>query len=99
MAIVDDLWLAALTRNEDDTGSNNRFNLTINVNGDDVVGKDFALAWGLSGRVTTVSRRVRPDLRKATPCPHRSIRTLLQTLRSGWGSGATMPGEPNTFCC
>jgi hypothetical protein len=47
VAIVDDLWLAALTKNEDDAGSDNRFNLTIDVDGVDVVDKDFILAWGV----------------------------------------------------
>jgi hypothetical protein len=49
MAVVDDLWLAALTKNEDDAGSDNRFNLTIDINGDDVVDKDFTLSWGALG--------------------------------------------------
>jgi hypothetical protein len=43
VTIVDDLWLAALTKNDDDAGSYNWFNLTINVDGGDVVDKDFAL--------------------------------------------------------
>lgn len=48
MAIVDNLWLAALTKDEDDAGSNNRFNLTINIDGIDVVARDFAIGWRLT---------------------------------------------------
>jgi hypothetical protein len=43
MAIVDDLWLAALTRDENDAGSKNRFNLTVNLDGRDVLDQDFTL--------------------------------------------------------
>ena len=31
--IVDNLWLAALTKNEDDAGSRNLFNLIVNIDG------------------------------------------------------------------
>lgn len=47
VAIVDNLWLAALTKDEDDAGSNNRFNLTINVDGIDVFVQDFVIGWTL----------------------------------------------------
>jgi len=49
VTIVDDLWLAVLTRNEDDAGSNNRFNLTINLDGGDFLDQDFTLGWIASG--------------------------------------------------
>ena len=41
MAAIDDVWLAALTRDEDDAGSKNQFNLTVNIDGADVFGHDF----------------------------------------------------------
>ena len=49
MAIVDNLWLAAITKNEDDAGSSNRFNLTINIDGGDVFDQDFTLGGGAPG--------------------------------------------------
>ena len=41
MAIIDKLWLVSLTRNRDDAGSGNRRNLTINVDGTDIVDQDI----------------------------------------------------------
>ena len=49
MAVIDDLWLAALTKDEDDAGSRNPFNLTINMDGEDVFEQDFVLAWRAPG--------------------------------------------------
>ncbi len=49
MAIVDNLWLAALTKDQDDAGSDNRFNLTVNIDGIDVVVHDFVIGWRLAG--------------------------------------------------
>jgi len=43
VAILDDLWLAALTKNEDDAGTPERLNLTINIDGSDVFDRDFSL--------------------------------------------------------
>jgi hypothetical protein len=45
MALINDLWLAALTKDEDDAGSNDRFNLTVNIDGEDVFDQDFILGW------------------------------------------------------
>jgi len=42
MAAVDRIWLATLTKNEDDAGTDtNRLNLTINIDGEDIVDMDF----------------------------------------------------------
>jgi hypothetical protein len=49
MAIIDNLWLAALTKDEDDAGSDSRFNLTVNIDGIDVVVRDFDIGWRLQG--------------------------------------------------
>jgi hypothetical protein len=49
VTIVDDLWLAALTRDENNAGSKNRFNLTINPDGRDVLDEDFSLGLIFSG--------------------------------------------------
>ena len=43
MAVIEDVWLAALTKDEDDAGSKNRFNLTVNIDGGDVFRHDFIL--------------------------------------------------------
>ena len=45
MAIVDNLWLTALTKGNDDAGTNDRFNLTITVDGIDVLARDFVIGW------------------------------------------------------
>ena len=52
MAMIDKLWLATLTKNEDDAGTGeNKLNLTIDIDGEDVLDKDFAFLTGsgLSG--------------------------------------------------
>jgi hypothetical protein len=49
VTIVDDLWLAARTRDENDAGSKNRFNLTVNLDGADVLDQDFTLGLVFSG--------------------------------------------------
>ena len=50
MPIVDDLWLAALSRNEDDAGSTSRLNLTVNLDGGDIFDQDFTgLGTGQAG--------------------------------------------------
>ena len=51
MAIVDNLWLAALTKDEEDAGSDDRFNLTVNIDGIDVVARDFGIGWRMAGQV------------------------------------------------
>ena len=49
MPIVDNLWLAALTKNEEDAGSRNLFNLIVNIDGLDVFDQDFILGWRVTG--------------------------------------------------
>jgi hypothetical protein len=46
MALVDDLILVAKTRDEDNAGTDNRHNLTINVDGVDVFNLDFPFGLG-----------------------------------------------------
>ena len=41
MSTIDVLWLAFLNRNTDDAGSDSTINLTINVDGEDVLDRDF----------------------------------------------------------
>jgi hypothetical protein len=58
MAIFSNLVLAVISKNEDDAGTSNPLNLTININGEDVVDKDFGsdLDEGEAGLdVTTLS--------------------------------------------
>jgi hypothetical protein len=43
MAMIDGLILAVLTKNEDDAGSSSPLNLTINIDGEDVLDKDYEL--------------------------------------------------------
>jgi hypothetical protein len=48
VSIVDDLWLAALTRDENNAGSKSRFNLTVNLEGGMSSIRIFPLASGAS---------------------------------------------------
>ena len=41
MSTIDTLWLAHLNRNTEDAGSDSTINLTINVDGEDVLDRDF----------------------------------------------------------
>jgi hypothetical protein len=47
LALVDNLWLAALTKDEDEAGTDEGLNLTINIDGGDVFDQDFTLGGGL----------------------------------------------------
>jgi len=57
VAIVDNLWLAALTKGNDDAGTNDRFNLTITVDGTDAVVRDFVIGWRMVRTGTTQALR------------------------------------------
>jgi hypothetical protein len=67
MAAIDDVWLAALTKDEDDAGSRNRFNLTVNIDGGDVFRHDFFLGWNLPGQGSTGLRDGQAGLEEAQP--------------------------------
>jgi hypothetical protein len=67
MAAIDDVWLAALTKGEDDAGSRNRFNLTINVDGADVYRHDFLLGWNLPGQGSDGLRDGQAGLEQGAP--------------------------------
>lgn len=67
MAAIDDVWLAALTKDEDDAGSGNRFNLTVNVDGADVFVHDFTLGWNLPGQGAYGLGRGQAGLEQARP--------------------------------
>ena len=41
MPIFDNLFLAVLTKNEDDAGTSSDFNVTVNIDGEDVLDKDY----------------------------------------------------------
>jgi hypothetical protein len=69
MAAIDSVWLAALTKDEDDAGSPNRFNLTVNIDGADVFGQDFLLGWNLSGQGGTGLRDGQAGLEEGQPPP------------------------------
>src|ERR1700712_1861818 len=70
MATINDVWLAALTKDEDDAGSGNRFNLTVNIDGADVFGHDFLLGWNLPGQGGTGLRDGQAGLEEAkSPAP------------------------------
>ena len=43
MALIDDLWLWVLTKNEDDAGTHGRLNLTVTSNGVDLFDGDFPI--------------------------------------------------------
>src|SRR5437868_9439096 len=67
MAAIDDVWLAALTKDEDDAGSRNRFNLTVNIDGADVFGHDFLLGWNLPGHGPSGLRDGQAGLEEGQP--------------------------------
>lgn len=67
MAAIDDVWLAALTKDEDDAGSNDRFNLSVNVDGTDVLRHDLLLGWNLPGQGPSGLRDGQAGLQEAEP--------------------------------
>jgi len=84
MAAIDDIWLAALTKDEDDAGSNDQFNLTINIDGADVFGHDFLLGWNLPGQGGTGLRDGQTGLQEAKlPAPFDSDKLTNSSVRLG----------------
>ncbi len=69
MAAIDSVWLAALTKDEDDAGSRDRFNLTVNIDGADVFGHDFLLGWNLSNQGPTGLADGQAGLEEGAPPP------------------------------
>ena len=86
MAAIDDIWLAALTKDEDDAGSRNRFNLTVNIDGADVFGHDFILGWNLPGQGRTGLRDGQAGLEEADAAGALRFRQADQLLRAPWPS-------------
>jgi hypothetical protein len=83
MAAIDDVWLAALTKDEDDAGSKNRFNLTVNIDGGDVFRHDFLLGWNLQGQGTGL-RDGHAGLEEAKPdAPFDSDKLTNSSVRVG----------------
>lgn len=84
MAAIDDLWLAVLTRDEDDAGSDDRFNLTVNLGGTDVFAHDFLLGWNLPGQGPAGLRDGQAGLEQATPpAPFDSDKLTNSSVRLG----------------
>ncbi len=84
MAAIDDVWLAALTKDEDDAGSKNRFNLTVNIDGADVFGHDFLLGWNLPGQGVARLRDGQAGLEQAKPpAPFGSDNLTNSSVRLG----------------
>jgi len=85
MAAIDDVWLAALTKDEDDAGSENRFNLTINIDGADVFGQDFLLGWNLPGQGGTGLSEGQAGVEegKPPPAPFDSAKLSNSSVRLG----------------
>jgi hypothetical protein len=67
MAAIENVWLAALTKDEDDAGTRDRFNVTINIDGADVFVHDFVLGWNLPGQGSTGLRDGQAGLEDAMP--------------------------------
>ena len=83
MAAIDDIWLAALTKDEDDAGSRNRFNLTVNIDGGDVFAHDFMLGWNVQGQPIGL-RDGYAGLEEATPpAPFDSDKLTNSSVRLG----------------
>jgi hypothetical protein len=84
MAAIDGVWLAALTKNEDDAGSRNRFNLTVNIDGIDVFVHDYLLGWNLPGQGNTGLRDGQTGLEEGTPpTPFDSAQLTNSSVRLG----------------
>jgi hypothetical protein len=83
--MVDDLWLAALTRDADDAGSRNRFNLTINIDGGDVFDQDFILGWRApaSGRTGLADGQAGLQESSPPPAPFESAGLINSSIRLG----------------
>jgi hypothetical protein len=84
MAAIDDVWLAALTKDEDDAGSRNRFNLTVNIDGIDVFVHDFLLGWNLPNQGSPGLRDGQTGLEAgAPPAPFESANLTNSSVRLG----------------
>ncbi len=84
MAAIDEVWLAALTKDDDDAGSQNRFNLTVNIDGADVFRHDFLLGWNLPGQGPAGLRDGQTGLQKASPAaPFESAGVTNASIRLG----------------
>ena len=85
MAAIDDVWLAALTKNEDDAGSRNRFNLTVDIDGSDVFTQDFLLGWNLSPQAPTGLGKGQAGLEEGAPpvAPFESNQLTNSSVRLG----------------
>jgi hypothetical protein len=84
MAAIDDVWLAALTKDEDDAGSADRFNLTVNIDGIDVFVHDFLLGWNLPNQGSTGLRDGQTGLEEgAPPAPFESANLTNSSVRLG----------------
>jgi hypothetical protein len=74
VASVDTLWLAALTRDEENAGSNSRLNLTIDLDGGDIFDDDFT---GLGKRPAAIVES--PPL----PSPFEANALINSSIRLG----------------
>jgi len=85
MAAIGDVWLAALTKDEDDAGSKNRFNLTVNIEGTDVYGHDFLLGWNLPNQGPAGLKDGQTGLEQGTPpaAPFDSDKLTNSSVRLG----------------
>jgi hypothetical protein len=84
MAAIDDVWLAALTKNENDAGSRDLFNLTVNIDGADVFGHDFLLGWNLPGQGATGLGKGQAGLEEGKPpAPFDSTKLSNSSVRLG----------------
>lgn len=84
MAAIDDVWLAALTRDADDAGSNDLFNLSVNIDGTDVFRHDFELGWNLPGQGPVGLRDGQAGLQEAAPsAPFDSDKVTHSSVRIG----------------
>jgi hypothetical protein len=78
------VWLAALTKDEDDAGSGNRFNLTVNIDGTDVFAHDFLLGWNLPGQGSDGLRDGQTGLEEGNPpAPFDSDKLTNSSVRLG----------------
>ena len=99
MAIIDKLWLATRTRDKEDAGTNaKRLNLTVNVDGEDLLDTHFPFMRASGGNLGPDSgwlSRAQAAISESNPLI--SNLAFLRTLLSVWASGPTMPGLRRLF--
>ena len=89
MSTIDVLWLAHLNRNTENAGSDSTINLTINVDGEDILDRDFGDNVGDGEAYLNGWGHLDAPFDSA----------VLTNSRFASGCAATTPGGPETSWC